>query len=79
MIMEGITSGNGVVMTDRYEAIKAAIQTAKTGDCVLILGKGDEPYMYDKDGRRPWMGDHEAAKGGKRTVIFRAICMEYVI
>lgn len=62
MIMEGITSGNGVVMTDRYEAIKAAIQTAKTGDCVLILGKGDEPYMYDKDGRRPWMGDHEAAK-----------------
>ncbi len=62
MILSGMEHENGVVIEDRYKAIEAAITGAKTGDCVLILGKGDETYMYHKDGRVPWMGDHEAAK-----------------
>lgn len=62
MIMEGIDQGKGVYIEDRYEAIKAAAMAAEEGDVVLILGKGDEPYMYYEDGRHPWMGDQEAAK-----------------
>lgn len=62
MILGGIDEGRGVYIEDRYEAIKAAIEGAAEGDVVLVLGKGDEPYMYYEDGRHPWMGDQEAAK-----------------
>lgn len=68
MIMAGIKDGNGVVITDRYEAIAKAVKTAKSGDCVLILGKGDEPYMYYEDGRHPWMGDQVASKKAVREL-----------
>ncbi|MGF6376617.1 UDP-N-acetylmuramoyl-L-alanyl-D-glutamate--2,6-diaminopimelate ligase [Clostridiales Family XIII bacterium PM5-7] len=61
-ILTGIDEGKGVFISDRFEAIKAALEIAETGDCVLILGKGDEPYMYYEYGRAPWMGDHQAAK-----------------
>ena len=62
MIMEGIPEAKRMLITDRYEAIKTALENAEKGDTVLILGKGDEPYMYRKNGREPWMGDHEAAR-----------------
>ncbi len=62
MILSGMEEGKGVMIPDRYEAVKAAIERAETGDCVLILGKGDEPYMYYEDGRHPWMGDNQAAQ-----------------
>lgn len=61
-ILSGMEEGRGVFIEDRYEAISTAVKAAEPGDCVLILGKGDEPYMYYRDGRKPWMGDHEAAK-----------------
>lgn len=60
-ILSGISEEKGIYIGDRYEAIKAALQTAEAGDCVLILGKGDESYMYYEHGREPWMGDHQAA------------------
>jgi UDP-N-acetylmuramoyl-L-alanyl-D-glutamate--2,6-diaminopimelate ligase len=47
---------------DRYEAILEAVKLAHRGDMVLILGKGGEVYMYYEEGRRPWMGDIEAAR-----------------
>lgn len=62
MILSGMDEGKGVMIPDRYEAIKASIEGAEAGDCVLILGKGDEPYMYYEDGRHPWMGDNQAAE-----------------
>ena len=62
MIMEKIPAEKAVLIPDRYEAIRTAMETAEKGDCVLILGKGDEPYMYRRNGREPWMGDNEAAK-----------------
>lgn len=62
MIMENIPEEKGRIIPDRYEAIKTALETAKKGDCVLILGKGDEPYMYRKNGREPWIGDNEAVR-----------------
>lgn len=68
MIMEGIDESKGVFIADRYQAIEECIKAARPGDCVLILGKGDEPYMYYEEGRRPWMGDHEAAKKVLKTL-----------
>lgn len=62
MILSGMEEGKGVLIADRFEAVKAAVDAAQTGDCVLILGKGDEPYMYHLHGRDPWMGDNMAAK-----------------
>lgn len=68
-IMQGMEDGNGVFIADRYDAIAAAVETAEPGDCVLVLGKGDEPYMYYDHGREPWMGDHEAARKAVRLLL----------
>lgn len=62
MILAGMDEGKGIMIPDRFEAIKAAIEGAEKGDCVLILGKGDESYMYYDEGRRPWIGDNKAAE-----------------
>ena len=61
-IMSGIEEGKGVFIKDRFMAIEKAVKDANAGDCVLILGKGDEEYMYYGTGRVPWMGDNEAAR-----------------
>lgn len=50
-----------VFIEDRYAAIRQAIEQANADDTVLILGKGDEPFMYRESGRAPWIGDHNAA------------------
>lgn len=60
-IMEGIDEGKGQFISDRKEAIKIAINSASPNDTVLILGKGDESYMYYEEGRRPWQGDNNVA------------------
>ena len=40
---------------DRREAIKKAIELAKSGDVVIITGKGSEPWMCVKGGKKiPW-------------------------
>jgi UDP-N-acetylmuramoyl-L-alanyl-D-glutamate--2,6-diaminopimelate ligase len=43
------------VIMDRREAIKKAISFAKTGDAVLITGKGTDPYIMRADNQKePW-------------------------
>jgi len=37
-------------------------QSAQEGDTVLLLGKGDESFIYRENGRAPWVGDNVAAK-----------------
>ena len=44
-IEEGIKEGRHLVIADRRDAIRAAIQDAKKGDTVLIAGKGHETYQ----------------------------------
>lgn len=46
---------------DRIQAIDQIISQANNGDVVLLLGKGDEPYMYVAEGRVPYIGDQNAA------------------
>ena len=70
VILSGVkeSGGCGVFVEDRKTAIEKAIRMAKPGDLVLILGKGDESYMYYEDGRVPWIGDNEAAREALRKL-----------
>ena len=52
---------NYEIIVDRSEAIKRAINIAKKGDIVLILGKGNETYEKLKD-RTIYFNDIEEAK-----------------
>ncbi len=61
-IKEGIKNTPNVFVEDRYEAIRQAIDNASDGDVILILGKGDEPFMYHEQGRVPWTGDNTCAR-----------------
>ncbi len=61
-IREGITTKTNLFIAQRYEAIRQAIQNANAGDVVLLLGKGDEVFMYHENGRVPWKGDNISAK-----------------
>ncbi len=68
-IRSGMKDVPNVFVADRYEAIRQAIEAANTGDTVLILGKGDEPFMYHVQGRVPWIGDNVAAKESIRRLL----------
>lgn len=48
-IKKGIKKQNFSIMADRRDAIKKALTLAKTGDIVLIAGKGHENYQILKD------------------------------
>ncbi len=50
-IIVGINKANGsyIKIVDRYNAIKKAITLSKSGDIVLIAGKGHENYQIFKD------------------------------
>ena len=61
-IKSGIQNTLHVYVQDRYEAIHQAISSAQEGDTVLLLGKGDESFIYRENGRAPWVGDNVAAK-----------------
>lgn len=61
-IASGIKKTNYIIIESRYDAIRQAIEMANIQDTILILGKGDECFMYGEYGREPWMGDHNAAK-----------------
>lgn len=61
-IKTGITDTNNIFIEDRYSAIRQAIEGANVNDTILILGKGDELFMYREFGREPWLGDHIVAR-----------------
>ena len=47
---------------DRPNAIQFAVNRAKKGDTVLLLGKGYEKTIEHADGEHPWNESEEAAK-----------------
>lgn len=54
-IMEGIQNTPCEVVMDRRQAITKAIRVAKSGDAVLITGKGTDPYIMEANGgKTPW-------------------------
>ncbi len=59
---EALHDGNGQIVIDRREAINKAITLAKTGDTVIITGKGTDPYiMGPNNTKTPW-SDAKVAK-----------------
>lgn len=48
-IMPGIPKDKQHRITDREEAIRAALKLARPGDCILIAGKGHENYQIFAD------------------------------
>jgi len=65
----GITSKKPTIIMDRRKAIHEAIRRAKTGDSVIITGKGTDPYiMGPNDTKIPW-SDAEVAEEELRAVL----------
>lgn len=54
-LLKVLSNDNLFVQTSRRQAIKLAINKAKKGDCVLITGKGTDPYIMRANGEKePW-------------------------
>ncbi len=60
-IKSGFTKDKFCVITDRMAAIKASLLLAKSGDIVLVAGKGHEDYQLFKD-KREHFDDREAVR-----------------
>jgi UDP-N-acetylmuramoyl-L-alanyl-D-glutamate--2,6-diaminopimelate ligase len=54
-VAAGIETQQPTIIMDRREAIREALKRAKTGDAVLITGKGTDPYIMGPKGTKtPW-------------------------
>lgn len=54
-IMTGIENKHAEIIMDRRKAIARALSLARTGDAVIITGKGTDPYIMGAHGlRTPW-------------------------
>lgn len=60
-IASAITHKNYIFDMDRYDAIRQAIEIADPNDTIIILGKGDERFIYREFGREPYEGDDAIA------------------
>ncbi len=58
---------NYTIVPDRAEAIASAVRMARTGDVVLIAGKGHEDYQILKDATVPF-DDREAARTALKSL-----------
>ncbi len=61
-IASGIKNTRHLIILDRYDAIRQAFELANRNDTVLILGKGNEEYIYRCNGKEPWIGDVTASE-----------------
>lgn len=64
-IVKEIATGierNYKIILDRREAINTALRLAKTGDVVMITGKGTDPYLMEANNKKtPW-SDYNVAR-----------------
>jgi UDP-N-acetylmuramoyl-L-alanyl-D-glutamate--2,6-diaminopimelate ligase len=68
-IKKGISSGRCEIILDRREAIKKALQSAKTGDAVIITGKGAEPWIMGPKGTKIRWDDRQVAREELRKIL----------
>jgi UDP-N-acetylmuramoyl-L-alanyl-D-glutamate--2,6-diaminopimelate ligase len=61
-IRNGVTGDNCLIEPDRRAAIAIAIETARTGDVVLIAGKGHEDYQEISGVKYPFSDSDEIKK-----------------
>lgn len=69
-IASGIKHTNYVMIVDRYDAIREAIEMADPNDTIIILGKGDEKFIYREFGREPYEGDDVIAADAIKKYYF---------
>ena len=62
-VAKGIDQPICETIMDRREAIAKAVSLAKTGDTVIITGKGAEPWMMGPKGTKIKWDDREVARG----------------
>lgn len=60
-IITGMPSQNYEFVPIRYQAIEKALRMANPGDSVVLIGKGEEKFIYRAFGKEKWMGDEVAA------------------
>lgn len=60
-IIAGMPHENHEFVPIRYQAIEKALRMAKPGDSVVLIGKGEEKFIYREFGKEKWMGDEVAA------------------
>ncbi|KND46864.1 MAG: UDP-N-acetylmuramoyl-L-alanyl-D-glutamate--2,6-diaminopimelate ligase [Parcubacteria bacterium C7867-004] len=55
MMAKGMKQKTPTIIMDRREAIAHALSSARTGDVVLVTGKGTDPYLMEANGvKTPW-------------------------
>ncbi len=69
-VAEGIVDQEPKIIMDRRLAIAEAIKCAKTGDTLLITGKGTDPYIMIANGEKiPWDDATVAREELKKVII----------
>ncbi len=61
-IAGGIEKTNYIIIEDRYYAIAQAVELADENDTILLLGKGDEQFLYREFGTESYLGDDRIAR-----------------
>jgi UDP-N-acetylmuramoyl-L-alanyl-D-glutamate--2,6-diaminopimelate ligase len=61
-VASGITNKKPEIIMDRRQAIAKAISLAKSGDNILITGKGTDPFIMGPNGTKTVWSDAEVAK-----------------
>ncbi len=61
-IAKGFTKKKPYIIIERRAAIREALREAKTGNVVLITGKGTDPYIMGKSGSRQEWSDKKVAE-----------------
>ncbi|PJC69758.1 MAG: UDP-N-acetylmuramoyl-L-alanyl-D-glutamate--2,6-diaminopimelate ligase, partial [Candidatus Tagabacteria bacterium CG_4_8_14_3_um_filter_41_8] len=70
-IKKGISSGNCEVILDRRKAVNKAFRYAKTGDAVIITGKGAEPWIMGPKGTKIRWDDREVAREELKNLLVK--------
>jgi UDP-N-acetylmuramoyl-L-alanyl-D-glutamate--2,6-diaminopimelate ligase len=70
-IKKGISSGRCDVILDRREAIRKSFRYAKTGDAVIITGKGAEPWIMGPKGMKIRWDDRQVCREELRRLIIK--------
>ncbi|QIK70181.1 UDP-N-acetylmuramoyl-L-alanyl-D-glutamate--2,6-diaminopimelate ligase [Erysipelothrix sp. HDW6C] len=60
-IISGMPNENYEFVPIRYDAIEKALLMAQPNDSVVLIGKGEEKFIYREFGKEVWMGDEVAA------------------
>lgn len=60
-IITGMPNQNYEFVPIRYQAIEKALRMANPGDSIVLIGKGEEKFIYREFGKEKWMGDEVAA------------------